>query len=250
MTADEYGLNKYPWERQEGETSNNYAAFVTYRDMGIRRTLRKAAIRFYEIPENEYDPRGGKIRTLEKWSAQYRWVQRAELYDDFMQAQADAEDVEAIKDMRKRHVQLMTVIQSKAVTYLNTVTEAQLAKMTPDQLMRMLDLAIKNERIARGVPDTITGVTNAKGEAVEIQDVTQEALERKFEAWKLAHDPDNTIEKGEPDGTDQEQDDMLAEILEEEGRAHAAEEGDALAWPDDEEPFPETGDDDPDDDGE
>jgi hypothetical protein len=242
VLSDQYGFDAYPWDRQDGETSNNYAAFITYRDLGARRSLRKASCLFYNIPEDQFDPMGAKIRTLAKWSSKFRWVARVEEYDDWMQKLEDAEDIEAIKAMRKRHVQLTTVVQSKIVTYLNGLDERTIQRMNPDQAMRMLDLAIKNERLARGVPDAITGLTDAKGGPVEVEHISEDALERKFAAFMQAHDPENTIEKGEPEGPDQESDDILAEALEQHDPLPAP-------WPSDEdEPFPDTGADEPDDD--
>ena len=69
---DNYGLNRYLWERLEDETSNNYDAIVTYRDRGRRRTLRKATCMYYDIEQADFepadiDPMGGKIRTIGKW---------------------------------------------------------------------------------------------------------------------------------------------------------------------------------------
>ena len=67
METDNYGLNRYLWERLEDETSNNYGAIVTYRDRGRRRTLRKATCMYYDIGPADFDPMGGKIRTIGKW---------------------------------------------------------------------------------------------------------------------------------------------------------------------------------------
>lgn len=204
--TDEYGFSDYPWSPQEGETSTAYAAFIAYRDLGPRRTMRAAAAKFYpddfESPE-DVDPKSGKVRNFERWSSRWRWVARCEEWDTFLQKQADADEVQAVKDMRARHVNMMTVMQSKAVQYLNTITEEDLRRMTPDTAMRMLDLAIKNERLARNVPDTIQAQTDVNGGPVQATvEISVEALERRFDAWKAAHDPNNVIEKGEPDRPD------------------------------------------------
>jgi hypothetical protein len=203
VIEDTYGLERYPWERldQDGETSHAYRAFLIYRDAGPKRTLRAVAHDFYDIPrtENLHADHAGKIRTVEKWSAQFRWVQRAEEFDDWLQKQADADDIQAIKDMRKRHVQLASSFQAKVVTYLNGMDNAALARMNPDQMMRVLDLAIKNERLARGVPDQMSmQMIMDAGRPADRADASAEALQRKLDAWLMSVDPENDIERGEP----------------------------------------------------
>ena len=199
---DEYGFASYPWEPLETETAQQYAAFIVYRDLGPRRTMRAAAAKYYDLGEaKDVDPKSGKIRNFERWSSANRWVARAEEWDVYLQHKADLDEVEAIKAMRERHVNITTVMQSKAIQYLNTITDADLKRMTPDTAMRMLDLAIKNERLARGVPDTIQAQTNADGSKLDQPriEISGDALERRFEAWLAANDPTNTIERGEPD---------------------------------------------------
>jgi hypothetical protein len=212
VSSDKYGADKYPWERLDRETSNNYAAFVTYRDQGPRRTLRKSAMIYYSVDEAHYDPMGGGIRTLQKWSSEFRWVARSEEYDDWLQNLSDATDVADIKSMRTRHATIATIMQNKVAIYLNTLDDAKIARMSPDSAMRLLDLAIKNERLARGVPDSIQALTNKDGGPLEV-DVSEEALERKFAAFMLSRDPTNDIERGEPDGADDVGDDILAETI-------------------------------------
>ena len=200
--TDQYGFATYPWEVLENETAQQYAAFIMYRDLGPRRSMRAAAAKYYDLGEaKDVDPKSGKIRTFERWSSANRWVARAEEWDLFLQHQADIDEVAAVKAMRERHVNITTVMQSKAIQYLNTITDADLKRMTPDTAMRMLDLAIKNERLARGVPDTIQAQTNADGSKIDSvvrMEISDEALERRFEAWQMANDPDNEIERGEP----------------------------------------------------
>ncbi|AYD87307.1 hypothetical protein SEA_VALENTINIPUFF_3 [Microbacterium phage ValentiniPuff] len=212
MTNDDYGLGALPWEPMKDETTQAYAAFIAYRDLGPRRSMREAARKYYDDigPDDPIDPKSGRIRNFERWSSRFKWVHRAEEWDHFLQENADADEVAAIKAMRTRHVQLMTVMQSKAAQYLNTITDADLKKMTPDTAMRMLDLAIKNERLARGVPDTIQGIQDSNGKTGEaaVAPISAEALDRRLEAFLAAHDPENDIEKGEPARED-EDDDLL-----------------------------------------
>lgn len=59
-----------PWDRQPGETSKGYEAFVIYRDMGADRTTRATAEALT------------KSETLIKtWSSKNDWVRRAAAWD-------------------------------------------------------------------------------------------------------------------------------------------------------------------------
>lgn len=199
MIDDRYGLERHPWERMPDETNRAYAGFVVYRDLGRTRTLRKAAVAFLGYgKEDDFDPSKSEIRRIERWSATNRWVARAEAWDEFLQRQEDAELVDEAVRMKKRHTQLSAVMTSKIATYLNTLTDTDLARMTPDQAMRVLDLAIKNERLSRGIPDTIQGHTNADGGAVEVA-ISDDALNAKMQSWLASRDPDNRLELGDPD---------------------------------------------------
>lgn len=195
MIDDRYALDGYPWEKDPEETANNYAAFILYRDLGHRRTLRAAAIAHYDIAPPDYDPMGGKIRTIEKWSARFRWVARAEEYDGFMQRLTDADDQHTVREMRKRHALIATAAQSKIVSALNNIDAS---KLNLEQLMRVFDLAVKNERLARGVADSITATSTKGLDSIERTPITDDALERKLSAWLASADGDNDIEKGEP----------------------------------------------------
>ena len=64
------------YDRQEGETNKAYAAFCIYRDLGVDRTLEKAAKNFYPS-----DPRqiGARNRSqLSVWSRHNNWVKRCQ----------------------------------------------------------------------------------------------------------------------------------------------------------------------------
>lgn len=59
-----------PWDRQPGESSKAYEAFVTYRDLGHDRTVPKVAGQL------------GKSQALmTRWSSQHNWVSRSSAWD-------------------------------------------------------------------------------------------------------------------------------------------------------------------------
>lgn len=191
---DRYALGAYPWERLDAETSKSYAAFIVYRDLGATRTLRRAAMRYYEIPEGEFDPKGGGIRQFEKWSSRNRWVSRAEAWDDWSQTLTDQETAKTILDMKARHASMAVATQAKIVSAIQAM---DLTKLPPLQVIQMFDLVVKNERLARGVPATVEAIV-ASDEGPQLRGVADSDLEAKLAAWRMARDPENTIELGEP----------------------------------------------------
>lgn len=198
--ADRYGVGDYPWEMLESETSKQFAAFVVYRDLGPTRTLRAATQIRYGISDKDWPAASGKKRLVERWSAANKWVQRAEEYDRWTDVQESERTADEIRKMKARHAGIAAAATGKIIAAIN---ELDPKKLNGLQLLQMFDLAVKNERLARDVPNDIRAVTNVDGGPVELADVTDEALEGKLKAWLAARDPANEIEKGEPEGPDE-----------------------------------------------
>lgn len=129
-----------PWERQPEETPKAYAAFCEYRDMGAERSLDKVATKL------------NKSSTLiARWSSKYKWVERVAAWDDeqerIARIAAQKENIQAIKDMRKRHATLATSMLIKAAKALGRIPEDEIKA---GDISRMVDIASKLERISRG----------------------------------------------------------------------------------------------------
>jgi hypothetical protein len=74
------------WERLQDEPARAFQAFALYRDMGLSRSLRKAAQLFYEQDSagqgRQKDGEGTAAkRRFEGWSSRWTWVARAESFD-------------------------------------------------------------------------------------------------------------------------------------------------------------------------
>ena len=112
---------------------------------------------------------------------------RAEEQDDCLQSQAEAESVQDVRHMKKRHVDIATTMQSKVTEYLQGITDQEFRRMSPDAAMRLLHLAIKNERLARGVPD---------GPDEQVVEILAEAIRVKQESadgeWPSEGSPGST----------------------------------------------------------
>jgi hypothetical protein len=73
------------WEQLPGESSAAYAAFCAYRDFGPGRNIRRAVegqFRFAELPLAGLTAK--KYRVWRGWSMRFKWRERAEEYDQYL----------------------------------------------------------------------------------------------------------------------------------------------------------------------
>jgi len=99
MSEDE----KRAWDRLPGESSKAYHHFCIYRDMGASRSLRQMA----GIPGCT-----SVRRRLNRWSSRWRWVERCQQYDDYLEYQLRAEQEKERREMSKRHAKIAMLGQS------------------------------------------------------------------------------------------------------------------------------------------
>jgi hypothetical protein len=131
------------WERLPGESAKAYEHFVLYRDTGSGRSLRKVA---------ECGESAAKIRQLEKWSVRWRWVERAQSYDDEMDRQLRAKKEKARAEMAERHAKMALIGQG---TVLERFRQIKPEDLTPSQAVQWLDTLTKIERLSLGEPTEI-----------------------------------------------------------------------------------------------
>jgi len=130
-------LDREVWERQPRETDSAWQAFINYRD-NQPRSIRKTAVRL---------DKGDTIVGL--WSRRWRWVERVVAWDNHLNALYLNERMKAQKEMAHRHIKLAEAIQTKVATKLLNLTPEQ---MTAGDTARLLDVAVKIERLALGAP--------------------------------------------------------------------------------------------------
>jgi len=154
-TTETTPITPKPWERQERETPKSFAAFCVYRDMNPQeRSLPNTAIAV------------GKSRSLmDAWSQKYGWVERAAAWDDEqdrLKREADQKaQIEAIKEMRKRHTKVAVKMIDKAEAAIDEILAGEIK---PADIPRIVDIATKLERISRG--DAGEVIEERHGEAV------------------------------------------------------------------------------------
>ena len=164
---------KHDWDRQPGESSKAYGHFCRYRDMGQERSLRKLAA------DTETKSR---LRQLQHWSSRWKWVERCQQYDDQLERQARVEQEKERRDMMKRHAKIAVLGQNvvvKGIEKLLSEIEQGSRKPTASDLSRLLDVAVRVERLARGQPTEISelGGSDEHPARVNIEDRARQAVE-------------------------------------------------------------------------
>lgn len=126
-----------------GEPARAYDGWCRYRDLGPRRSLGQAAEAVYGAAVT-----AAQRRTIERWSARWRWVDRAAGWD----REQDRLRREVMRDeliaMSKRHVEIANAAQAKLVRRLSSINPDDLS---PAEWARWFDLTVRVEREARGL---------------------------------------------------------------------------------------------------
>lgn len=155
------------WERRDNESAAAFAGFVQYRDMGPERSLAKVGRLM-----------GKQKPNLERWSAKFEWVKRAQAWDDMLDARRVKAAQRAIDQMKARHLKFADALQGISATELNKlVTKAQSQKdavLSVDQLLRFLRDGTTMERLNRGEPGDISEV-HAQG--IDLSNLSMDELE-------------------------------------------------------------------------
>lgn len=142
------------YERQNQESDRAWEAFCIYRDLGFERSQEKVAARL-----------GKSTQLMAAWSVTWSWRKRADAWDMEKDRQQRAADLQAIFEMRKRHIKTSTMMQG-----LGSVELAKFFKMSQKKdengqdvppvlevgdAMRLVELGMKIERLNRGEPESI-----------------------------------------------------------------------------------------------
>lgn len=104
------------FDRQESESDKAFRAWVIYRDLGVDRSLRRAAALFYGTPEGQ-EPPDHLVNQLKKWSSRFDWQGRLRALQDRDEMmfrsrleelrEREAEDFAAMEaDIRKQAIRL------------------------------------------------------------------------------------------------------------------------------------------------
>jgi len=148
------------WEKLADESPKAYKLFLNYLGMGCIRSIAKV--------RQDIGKKPGYDRQLEKYSARYHWVKRAELFDKDIEKDTLEELCKKNIEMNLRHIESSMLMQQKSLERFRTL---DLSSVSPSDAVKMFEAAVKLERIARGAPsDTIRQeLTGIGGKAISIQ---------------------------------------------------------------------------------
>lgn len=142
--------HKEPWERRNGEPAAAFHAFATYRSLGPARTIAVAAAEL-----------GRTSIYFQRLSAKWKWVERAQAWDDnrdkFVR---DSEISEAIA-AGKRHAAVAMKAIALSEASLDELS-ANPEKLSAREAATLLDIGVKIERQALGMntPERATDDTS------------------------------------------------------------------------------------------
>jgi hypothetical protein len=165
---------KQAWDRQPGESSKAYSHFCLYRDMGQGRSLRKLAGDAKCV---------SKIAQLRRWSSRWRWVERCQSYDDHLLLQDRLRMEKERKDMVVRHGRIAVLGQNlvvKGIEKLLADVEQGKRDLSASDASRLLDVAVKIERLSRGEPTEISELGGSDDHPIKIsvEERARQAVER------------------------------------------------------------------------
>lgn len=159
-----------PTKPLSGESAKAFEAFCAYRDMGPSRSVAKVGQAV------------GKSTTLmARWSGQWAWVARVAAWDaDTAVKVADAQQ-EEIVEMASRHARIAAALLGKVVARLVKLDPATL---TPAELTRMFDVAMKAERTSRGASRETRDARPTVTTEHPLDDLSVEDLFARVETWR------------------------------------------------------------------
>ena len=102
----------HPWDRQPGETSKAYEAFVIYRDMGSQRTVRGVA---EHLTKSE--------QLIKGWSGKNNWVARAAAWDSMPGRAVQEAFEERAARIAEQHDRIATKLLAKLETNVDLLPE-------------------------------------------------------------------------------------------------------------------------------
>lgn len=144
------------WERQPGESSVAYEAFLLYRNMGHEPEGEKKKRRLASVAKKL----GKSLKLMERWSFTWDWVERARAYDNELQRIGMEETRAAIKKMLKDHMTMAQALQKKAMNALLRLDDENL---TARNILDYLAQGIELERQARLESAEVGRPASAKG---------------------------------------------------------------------------------------
>lgn len=124
------------WERQPGEPTKAWKAFVIFRDIGEERGVA-------QVRDKAGFPTSMKMLTI--WATRHRWIERAAAYDRMVDRRRQRAHIDEVEAMARRQVHIGQTLQSHGLEFV----KEQLA--TPEQRAKGLNANAALRYIEKGV---------------------------------------------------------------------------------------------------
>lgn len=156
------------YDRRPRESARAFSNFQRWRDLGPNRTIRK----LHASIAASGDP-APNMRQLEEWSRIHDWLDRAAMWDEHVDRETRAEQLDAIKGMRLEHARLGAAVVAKARVKLEALDASTLSVR---EAAVLFELGVKIERLSRGETTEEIGVRGETGIARVGRDLVDAAL--------------------------------------------------------------------------
>ena len=132
------------WEQLPEEKGAAFGAFCAFRDLGYERNIRKAVEAVYK----DTAVQAKKYTMWRNWSTQFRWRERAEDYDRYIENLKQGErrkTIEAQGEMHRKVTGQMLEVVSKKLDTMNA------QELSQDNLSDWVKTAVKTDREVAGL---------------------------------------------------------------------------------------------------
>lgn len=170
-----------PWELQPGEPSKAFSAFKFYRDTPpYKRSLAKCSTAYW----GKFDE--AKLRQWEKWSSVWKWVERVQTYERYVDAKERRKNEAEISRMREKHAGFSRLLQGISISELQKLqvkineakesgAEANLGISKRD-LLAFLQASVNIEKAALGDIESLIHLAG-----IDVTVLTNEQLKQIIE---------------------------------------------------------------------
>jgi hypothetical protein len=164
-------MEPMPWEKQRGESAKAFNAFRIYRDLGSGRAQVKVGRILGESGVQT------ALSQIERWSSQWRWVERCDAWDREQDQIAREQHRAAIADARRVEAMAGTLMLGAAIRRLNgdmdtrdgeavIVHALDLNEITAGDVVRLAVTGTKLLDNGLGIASDFHGLTQVSGAAV------------------------------------------------------------------------------------
>ncbi len=169
MSTDE----RKPWQKQSGESSKAYHAFVHYRDLlAHERSMNRAYTDHQALCKSKNPQKSlGASPEWVAWKFKHSWRERADAHDADVAERNRKMRLVEIDKMNARHTAVAVALQNIVIDRLNQMADPEkkvVFELNPVQMAGLLDRAAVIERRARGEATSISKVETSQAGALPV----------------------------------------------------------------------------------